>query len=114
MKKILRIDYILIGLVIGFFIFQFFREKKHEKLLETSEKCFGLIKEIHYNSAIHGSAYSVVSYKIGSKEFSFKQLGDFRKLSIGDTVMIEYSKTDYSVAQVIDKFYMKKYQHLKN
>lgn len=63
--------------------------------------------------AVRVPAYAIFRYKVGNDFFEFKESGDYSQFRLGDSVLIEYAIEDYSIARVIDPFYMQKYKHLQ-
>lgn len=119
MKNISRKEWKnIIGIfVISFFLLyplaQYLIESNNNKLLKSAIKTKAIIVEIHTSKGIHGSYYGIFNYSISNRLYSFKELGDFSKLKLKDTVLIEYAIQDHSVAHVIDRYYMPKYKWLK-
>ncbi len=96
-------------------LIRFYQNTRASKLLQKAKKEIGIIKEIHYSTAVRGgSSNAKIQFYINDKKFIFEQRGDFRLFNIGDTILIKYSTLDPSVATVIDKYYMKKYKHIKS
>ena len=114
----MKVKKILLVLVCCFFflvpLVQWINEEIESDKLIKSEECYSILIKIHYNDAVHGSAYGILRYEVDNKEYTCKDLGDYRMMKIGDTVLIKYAVEDHSVAQVVDKHYMKKYKNIKS
>lgn len=110
-KKILLI--IVLGLFFIIPLIQWINEEIKSNKLKESKECYSRLIEVHYNDAVHGSAYGILEYQVNNKKYMLKDLGDYRMMKIGDTVLIKYADKDHSVARVTDKYYMRKYKMLK-
>jgi hypothetical protein len=87
-------------------IFENYRDKK---LLLSSAKEIGILTQIHFGAVKSPKSGNFI-YKVKGVKYSLEDTGDFTFMKIGDTVLIEYSLKDPSVARVVDKCYMQKYK----
>lgn len=69
-----------------------------------------LIEEHHGSERFRNGRFY---FFVNKERFEIKEFRNFKELTKGDTVLIEYSVEDPSVARVVDKYYMKRYRHLK-
>lgn len=94
---------------------QAFLKQKHREMLDRSgRKKLAVLSEIHTKQGEkYGSYFCMFTFSVGDKNYECKQTGNYTKLKIGDTVLIEYAAENPSVARVIDKYYMKKHHHLR-
>ena len=106
-KEIGLIVTILVAIVL--FSLQYCDEKREQHLLEYSKKTFAVIKKISHGS-VRNPKHCYLKYSVDTKQYELRQSGDYTSFQIGDTVLIEYSIKDHSVARVIDKYYMQKYR----
>lgn len=95
-----------------FIIYTFVKEKKDAELLSNSLEHLGILTKKNSGNS-HAPSSGDFKYKIDKIEYSFNQSGTFDFMEVGDTVLIEYAVEDPSVARVVDKYYMKKYRHMK-
>jgi hypothetical protein len=103
------LGFIAIVLVIAYV---FIRNHYHENLLDNgkTKETIAFIINIDDGSAVHSTSNGDFEFKIKNKKYTFNDSGDYTFLKIGDSVLIEYSLKDPSVARVIDKCYMQKYK----
>lgn len=101
---ILTLLFISFGIVYSFVRYEY-RNKKLQKVQQGIA-----IFEKFSKRTVGDDAWGYFRYEIKQKTYRFKQSGDFSMLSVGDTVEIEYSIEDNSVARVINKHYMYKYK----
>ncbi|MCC6700891.1 MAG: hypothetical protein IT221_05165 [Fluviicola sp.] len=103
------------GLVLFIFfvlLYSMLKENSREKLFQKSNTTFAvLIEEYHESERFRNGRFY---FFVNKRRFEIKEFRNFKELSKGDTVLIEYAVEDPSVARVVDKYYMKKYKHLKN
>ena len=109
-----RLGYAILGTFLIFFLINLYLEERENKMLTEYYKTTAIVIEIHKPEVIHDAYSGTFQYKIKSKTYKFTQVGNYTLLKLGDTVEIKYATKDPSVVKVIDKFYMKKYRHLKN
>jgi hypothetical protein len=112
MNKKIKFSIIFLLFAVLLALYSFFSDLRKEKLLENSKNTFGIIKVIDKGS-VRGTPFCKFEYKVEKEFFNSKEYGEFSNLSLNDTVLIKYSVDDPSVARVVDKYYMKKYRHLK-
>lgn len=108
-------NYILyIGLffLIGFSV-NYFIDKRNERLMSKDTIKTYATYDKHIVFARSGPR-SYFYFYVDSQKFSLTQYGRFDFLQKGDTVLIEYSKEDPSVARVIDFKYMQKFKEDKD
>lgn len=102
----------LIGLLI---LFGAIRNYYRANALEGKKGvAIAIITDINSGRGVRQSASVDYNYIINGEKFSDHDNGDFNFMKIGDTLLIEYSNDHPSISQVRDKYYMKKYQYLKN
>ena len=106
-KIVLFILFVGISIIIGFYT----KSKKERMLSLATLKTVAIYKEtiVHYNTG----PTSYFLYKANNVGYILNQYGKFDFLQKGDTVLIEYSKEDPSVARVIDFKYMQKFKEDK-
>lgn len=109
MKNNKIIYYILIPSIVFILVFSFGKEYYRKEKLKKTETAFAVMIEYSTGTVRH-SMRGTFQYKINGNTYKFIQSEDFSMLSIGDTVEIEYSIEDNSVARVINKHYMDKYK----
>jgi hypothetical protein len=95
---------IVIGNVVGFLM----DYAKEERLKSDTGVTFG-VYDREIKSAYSGSVW-VFNYELNQINYSIKEHNLTSNLKQGDTVLIEYSLEDLSVARVIDYKYMEKYK----
>lgn len=96
-----------------FVLFDFYHEKKEERLLENSKIATAvLIKK--KSGSVKSPASGRFVYRVQGKKYEFSQPGNYLFMNLGDSVSIKYAVEDHSVARVVDKYYMKKYYYLKD
>lgn len=102
-------------LILSVLIYRINQNYRESNLLKLKTKfTFAILIDIHSGGAVHGTASGSFIYKINNQSYNFSESGDFTMLHERDTVLIKYSTLDPSVATVIDKYYMKKYKHIKS
>jgi len=99
---------IVIGNAVGFLLDYL----KEEKLNSNTNTTHGIYNR-EIKSAYSGSVW-VFDYVVDLNEYSIIEHVLKTNLQKGDTVLIEYSKEDPSVARVIDFRYMQKFKADKN
>ncbi len=109
MKKENILLVLALAFVVFILIFSFLRDNYREKMLESTQKEKAIIVRVIQKTSKDDRG-GKFKYSINGKDYDFRQSGDFSMLSIGDTVEIEYSIEDNSVARVINKHYMDKYK----
>ncbi|MCE2743936.1 MAG: hypothetical protein LW701_10275 [Fluviicola sp.] len=95
-----------IGVFFVIIIINSFQEQYKNNCLKKTKLTIGTINEITFGSVRHPKSAEII-YNIKDKKYNFWERGDFTKLKVGDTVIIEYSLKDESVARVRDKNYNK-------
>lgn len=113
MSKSTKILILVILLYLPIPITQWIFELNETEKLKHTITCVSVLRNVHFNDAVGGSAYGIFEYKVKGKFFRTEEIGDFSFLQIGDSVLIKYAVNDPSVARVLDKYYMQKYKHLK-
>jgi len=109
MKNNKIIYYVLIPSIVFILVFSFGKEYYRKEKLKRTKKAFAVMVEFSTGTVRH-SMRGTFQYKINNNTYKFIQSEDFSMLTIGDTVEIEYSIEDNSVARVINKHYMDKYK----
>ncbi len=105
-KKIIIVLILFVLAFIGAIYFQF---KREEQLKRTQNSTAIIIKK---GRTVRGGA--TVYFEVNSKRLEAKIWGgDYDFLNIGDTILIKYAIEDPTLVEVIDKYYMQKYKHLK-
>lgn len=95
-------------------IVSYFQDSRKDRLLKNNNRTFAILIHSHDGTAVRAISYGVFIFRDkDNKKIKFEVSGDYTKLEIGDTVLIEYAVEDHSIARVIDKYYMQKYRHLK-
>lgn len=112
MKKQIWIG-IVVGVMISFVVFRLFQNTREDRLLEETKQIKTILTEIN-KSAVRSPATGKYRYSVNGTDYEYEENRNFNDLKVGDTILIEYSVEDPSVARVVDKYYMKKYHHLKN
>ena len=102
-----------LAIIISIGVFLIIRNYRDSKLLLNYNKTIGILIEIEEGKGVHQTAYGKFKYNEKNNEISFTQSGDFSFMKLGDTVLIRYDKENNKVAEVLDKYYMKKYKKLK-
>ena len=93
-------------------LYSMLRENRRQNLFQKSNITFAfLIEEYHGSERFRNGRFY---YFVNKVRFELKEFRNFKELSKGDTVLIEYALDDPSVARVKDPYYMRKYKHLKN
>ncbi len=103
--------YFLILFTIGGICYGIYYDNRRNNLFKKSSIVKGILFEETHESVrtAHGQFYFFINHKkVKLKEYSF-----FSHLKKGDTVLIEYAIEDPTVARVKDKYFMRKYKHLK-
>jgi hypothetical protein len=105
---------ILLGIagMMGFIIYNYTKEKKANVLLNDSVQVPAILIEKNEGNT-HAPPSGEFKYKVGRRDYSFTESGKYGDIQVGDTVLIKYAVKDPSVASVVDKYYMNKYQDLK-
>lgn len=83
------------------------------KLLENAKETNAILIGKSSGHGVNETANGTFKYKVQNESLEFNQSGDYDFMKLGDTVLIEYAIENHSVARVKDKYYMKKYKHLK-
>lgn len=113
MNKSKLMLWIIVLAFLAYLIYQFAKENFENHALKNSKPTVGVLIEIHTPQVVRGSYYGVIKYEVNGKEYEMKSLDeDYSMLKVGDSVQIEYSVEDYSIARLVDKYYMKKNRHL--
>jgi len=99
--------FILISILIFILSIQYYFEHRNNELLKNSKTTFGIITKI-YEGNPKSPKHADFEYYVNSKKYEFNQTGNYDAFKIGDTVLLEYSIQDHSVARVINKYYMRK------
>lgn len=76
-----------------------------------------IITEAFYIDNVHIKNNGPISsyyYSVENKRYENGFYDTDKFLQKGDTILIKYSKEDPSLSEVVDKYYMQKYKHLKN
>lgn len=96
---------VVLGTLLGLGVyFQLRRDKK----LEHSKQTVAVITWC--GKAINGGAK--ISFYLNGNRINASILnGNYRDYSIGDSILIKYVVEDPELVEVVDKYYMKKYQH---
>ncbi|WP_343748973.1 hypothetical protein [Fluviicola sp.] len=102
----------LLGFVVIMSLYHFWEEYHRNEMLKIGNETFGVIVSID-PPPVHGSPSAKIAYTIKHKKYVFDEDGSFSFMELGDTVLIRYALKDYSVAKVVDKYYMKKYKYLR-
>lgn len=103
------IIFVLIFFGLAFIGAIYFQLKREEKLENTQDSIAIIINK---GKTTRGGA--TVYFEVNSERFESKIWGgDYSFLNIGDTILIKYAVEDPELVQVIDKYYMQKYKHLK-
>ncbi len=102
------------SLIVISLIISFFQDRNKDILLENKSKTFGILVYSYHATAVRSISYGIFVFRIKKKRVKLKICGDYSKLKLGDTVLMEYAKKDPSVARVVDKYYMKKHKYLKD
>lgn len=103
----------IIVVVIAFslaFISSIYFHLKRELKLKNTKEIIAIISD--KGNTTRGGAW--VYFEIKSQRIEAKIWGgDFDFLNIQDTILIKYAIEDPKLVQVVDKYYMQKYKHLK-
>ena len=93
---------------IGFGIYFIVNKIYETEMLKGAKKELpALLMEIRESSS-KSSKKALVQYKVNGNKYEFYSDGDYLNMSVGDTVLIEYSVKDPSIAEVVNLHYMKK------
>lgn len=101
---------LIVIFVVGIIISFYNSNKQQQKLKHSkTEKVIILSRDLHFGAG----AGAIVKFK--AKNITYKTFikCDCRDIEPKDTILIRYSIEDPEVAYLVDKYYMKKYQHLK-
>jgi glucose uptake protein GlcU len=103
---------LLVLLIIGVVIARYVKNTRQENLLENSKQTIAIFHESNF---VYRTGYiSHFKYEVKGKKYHLDQPMKITTLEKGDTVLIEYSIKDPSVAKVVDLYYMEKYKHLRD
>lgn len=109
-----KIPYLLLGLLGILLLISLIRNYYNERALEgETGKCIAILIDIRSGEGVRQTATGTYKYLVNGRKYEYEENRNFNDLSIGDTVLIEYSIEDPSVARVVDKYYMQKYKNLK-
>jgi hypothetical protein len=112
-KMLLKLlPYVGFLIMILVLIYRINQNKYEQRVLKSSLRTTAIIVKIE-KVAVRDPASGTFLYKIGKRQYKFEETGDFTFMEVGDTIEIEYSKKDFSIARVIDKYYMQKYWKFK-
>ena len=101
--------------ILGVVLVRFILDKRSEKLLENSSNTLNIFAYYQGSSFVRSSGWtSGFKYELNGREYYLGTRGKINFLEKGDTVLIEYSIKDPSVAKVVDLYYMEKYKHLRD
>lgn len=109
-NTILVLFFSMIGISL---LISFLQDRNRSILLENNSKTFGILVYSYHATAVRSISYGVFIFRTQKQRIKIKIVGDYSKLKLGDTVLMEYAVKDPSVARVTDKYYMKEYKHLK-
>lgn len=112
MKKSTLFSIVFFTFIVLVLCYQFYRESYESKVLEQNNQTFGFLSSCKHGSSRFPST-GTIKYNVKGRNYDFTCDGDFSFMKLGDTILIEYATKDHSVARLIDKYYMKKYWHLK-
>lgn len=113
-KKTSLFNYRVLGVFIIVLLYRFFESRHEDELLKKSDETTAILTLIRDGKSVRDSASGKYKYIVKGKSYVYEENRNFNDLQIGDTILIEYAIEDPSVAKVVDKYYMKKYQRLKN
>lgn len=98
--------------IVGVVITRYVKNIRQDNLLEDSKQTTAIFYESNF---VYRTGYiSHFKYKVNGKKYELNQPMKITSLEKGDTVLIEYSIKDPSVAKVVDLYYMEKYKHLRD
>lgn len=98
--------------IVGVVIARYVKNTRQENLLEDSQQTIAIF---YSSSYVRSTGYmSHFEYVAKGKKYNLRQPMKITSLEKGDTVLIEYSIKDPSVAKVVDLYYMEKYKHLRD
>lgn len=104
-KDIILLVLFTFALIIGA---NFLKNQEKNKLLNFKLTSATVFKK----TKVYLGGYTVFyNYKVKSKNFSCQnkiEIEDYNKVKIGDTVLIKYSTTDNSVAEIVNCFWNEK------
>lgn len=93
------------------FLYGMLREDRRMKLFQKTQVTYGFLIEEDHGSA--NFRYGKFYFFVKNNRFELKEWDYFTKLSMGDSVLIEYAIEDPTVARVKDKYVMQKFKHLR-
>lgn len=100
MSKSDKIKYLIAALIfVSIVSFSFLRDNYRERSLEKTISTHAFYYK-YSGKTVRDDNWCYFSYTVEKKKFSFKESGSFPNLKIGDSVEIEYSISDHSVARV--------------
>ncbi len=95
---------IFLGLMLNFI-----NENRKQKLLQNSNTTIGLLIEEYSKGK---NPKGTFQFELKGKKYVIDHIGDFSYMKKGDSVLLQYSIEDPTVARVKDRYYMKKYKNL--
>lgn len=114
MNKQVKQFSLLFLFILGVIFVRFILDKRSEKLLEDSSNTL-TFAYYQGSSFVRSSSWaSGFKYELNGREYYLRTRGKINFLEKGDTVLIEYSIKDPSVAKVVDLYYVEKYKHLRD
>lgn len=113
-RKQVYLFVVLVAIFIAGLAYRFFESKHEEELLRKTNTTTAILILIRDGKSVKDSATGKYRYSIHGTQYEYEENRNFNDLKVGDTILIKYSVEDPSVARVVDKYYMKKYHHLKN
>lgn len=110
-ELIFTISFIIFFVIV--IIYKVVRYYNEELLLKQTKQTTAVIIEIRNGSAVKSTATASYYYHVNKIKYNCEESKNFNDLDKGDTVLIKYSIREPSIARVVDKYYMRKYWHLK-
>ena len=100
-----KLAYILIVIFLLLIIWNYYREVHDNSELKFSKKTKAVLIQIKNGKSVRSTPSGTYEYIVNGKKYQCEENTSFYGLYIGDTILIEYSINDPSIAIVIDKHY---------
>lgn len=114
MSKERKINILIIFLILSVaFAIKLYSDKKSNELLD-GETSVAFATLSSYTNSYGGGRVGFFDYKVNRKNYDLRVSKNLDFMEIGDTILVRYSVTHPSVAEVEDLYYMEKYKHLKD
>lgn len=109
-KKIVGISIIIVMIIT--LMFRINQTNNINEVLKKTKETKAIIVELK-KGGVKSTAGCMFIYHVDRKEYTYFQNGKYDFLKIGDTVLVEYSISDNSIAKIKNKYYMNKYRYLE-